>query len=410
MKKKKSRVIYVDKVLLPMVSVIFILSLILYSKTAVGSALKGIKLWLEVVFPSLFPFFVGAEFLRRTGFIKAMGILLEPIMRPLFKIPGCGSFAFAMGITSGYPVGAKITKDLREEKLITKGEAERLLAFSNNSGPLFIIGAVSVGMFKLPPVGIFMLACHILACITVGVVFGFFCGKKYHGGYKSRESLLARFKTELAHPQSKDSNIGIILGEAVGNSISLILAVGGFIILFSVIINILLEIGLVGRISELIYLLLYWAGIDKHLVTSLVCGFFEITTGTNMASQAVNAAMVQRLTAASMIIGWAGLSVHFQVISIVSKAGISIKTYLLGKFLQGIFAAVYTYCGIKITGLTLTDVKPAALILNIPQKSNWYDYLLYSSEYLLFSILVLAICTIISILIVRIINGKKSSF
>jgi len=93
-----------------------------------------IFLWFNVVFPSLFPFFVASEILYRTGFIKAIGILLEPIMRP-FNVPGCGSFAFAMGITSGYPVGAKITASMREEKLLSKTESERLLSFTNNSGP-----------------------------------------------------------------------------------------------------------------------------------------------------------------------------------------------------------------------------------------------------------------------------------
>jgi len=70
--------------------------LIIFSDTAVKSAGSGLNLWFNVVFPSLFPFFVASEILYRTGFIKAIGILLEPIMRPLFNVPGCGSFAFAM--------------------------------------------------------------------------------------------------------------------------------------------------------------------------------------------------------------------------------------------------------------------------------------------------------------------------
>jgi len=65
--------------------------LIIFSDTAVKSAGSGLNLWFNVVFPSLFPFFVASEILYRTGFIKAIGILLEPIMRPLFNVPGCGS-------------------------------------------------------------------------------------------------------------------------------------------------------------------------------------------------------------------------------------------------------------------------------------------------------------------------------
>ena len=58
-----------------------------------------------------------------------------------------GAFALAMGITSGYPVGAKVAKDLYNNKLCTKIEAERLLSFTNSSGPLFIIGTVGISMF-----------------------------------------------------------------------------------------------------------------------------------------------------------------------------------------------------------------------------------------------------------------------
>ncbi len=103
-KTKSIRVVYFKKLLLPLACILFIISLILFSKTAVSSALKGINLWFNVVFPSLFPFFVATEILNRTGIVKTFGILLEPVMRPLFNVPGCGSFAVAMGITSGYPI------------------------------------------------------------------------------------------------------------------------------------------------------------------------------------------------------------------------------------------------------------------------------------------------------------------
>ncbi|MDP4183399.1 MAG: sporulation integral membrane protein YlbJ, partial [Bacillota bacterium] len=130
-----------------------------------------------MVFPSLFPFFVASDLLNRTNFIRATGIILEPIMRPIFNVPGCGSFPVAMGITSGYPMGAKLTTDLREKGQVSKIEGERLLAFTNNSGPLFIVGAVATGMFKMPSIGLFLLVSHILAGLTVGIIFRFYGSK-----------------------------------------------------------------------------------------------------------------------------------------------------------------------------------------------------------------------------------------
>lgn len=60
---------------------------------------------------------------------------------------GVGAYAFIMGIISGYPVGAKIVTEFRKNGDCSKAEAERLLAFTNNSGPLFIIGTIGVSMF-----------------------------------------------------------------------------------------------------------------------------------------------------------------------------------------------------------------------------------------------------------------------
>ncbi len=60
---------------------------------------------------------------------------------------GIGAYAFIMGIISGYPVGAKIVTEFRKNGDCSRAEAERLLAFTNNSGPLFIIGTVGISMF-----------------------------------------------------------------------------------------------------------------------------------------------------------------------------------------------------------------------------------------------------------------------
>ncbi|MCR4434234.1 MAG: sporulation integral membrane protein YlbJ [Clostridiales bacterium] len=403
---RPGRVFLLKTLLLPGASILFVLCLIAFSNTAVSAALKGLNLWFNIVFPSLFPFFVASELLNRSGFVRAVGILLEPVMRPLFNIPGCGSFAFAMGITSGYPVGAKITADLREENLLKKEEAERLLAFSNNSGPLFIIGSVSVGMFKLPEAGLFMLACHILACITVGVVLGLYSRRKGNiNPDAGRKDLWKRLKKALLHHRStKDFSFGVILGEAVRNSVTLILAIGGFIILFSVIINLLLETGIIGFLSQLFSFPLSFLGIHKDIVTSALCGIFEITTGTNMLSSASRAPLIQQLTGASLVIGWAGLSVHAQVASITSRTDMSIKTYLLGKTLQGIFSAAYTFIGIKTAGSVLFKTKPAFLPLQAPVNSNWYGYLWGSCGYLLGALIFITALAMIA-LCIRLIHG-----
>ena len=84
-------------------------------------------------------------------------------MYPLFRVPGIGSFAYAMSITSGYPMGTKIVSDLRNQNLCSIEEGQRLLALCSTSGPLFVIGAVAVGMFNNLYLGVILIFPIILA-------------------------------------------------------------------------------------------------------------------------------------------------------------------------------------------------------------------------------------------------------
>lgn len=402
--RKTSYIIYLKSFVLPVVCILFILLLIIFPNAAVDSALKGLNLWIKVVFPSLFPFFVASDILNKTGLIKSIGVLLEPIMRPLFNVPGCGSFTLAVGLTSGTPVAAKVTANMREEKLLTKVESERLLAFTNNSGPLFITGAVAVGMFNMPNLGILLLACHLLASFTVGLLFRFY-GKtsKYkvkktrYKVKKQNKNLIKKFKTELKQTiNNSTSSPAKILGDSIQNSLGTMLTIGGFIVFFSVIVNILIESGIISHLSNIIATLLISTGTNEEMIIALLSGFFEITTGTDLASKA-NVSLIQQLISVSIIIGWAGLSVHSQVYTMISKTDISIKPYLFGKLLQGIFAAIYIFIAVKITDFSTFVYLPAFSVEESPQTLFWYQHINISFLNILISILIIILMIFITL-------------
>lgn len=142
MRSFKIFVIKLKSLVLPFIICIFILFLLLYSKSNLSAAKSGLNLWANSVLPSLLPFFIATELLGYTNVVALCGKFLNKFMRPIFNVPGEGAFALLMGIISGYPVGAKIVANLKEQKLCTSIEAERLIAFTNNSGPLFIVGTV----------------------------------------------------------------------------------------------------------------------------------------------------------------------------------------------------------------------------------------------------------------------------
>ena len=157
---------------------LFTISILIFSTANLTAVKSGINLWATSVVPSLFPFFVATELLMHTNIIYHIGNMLNQFMKPLFNIRGEGAFAFIMGIISGYPIGAKIATNFRKEQICSKEECERLLSFTNNSGPLFIIGSVGILLYRNTMIGILLFITHLLASLTVGFFFAFGKEKK----------------------------------------------------------------------------------------------------------------------------------------------------------------------------------------------------------------------------------------
>ena len=147
------KILKLRSMIIPALFVLFSICLVLFSSSNLSAAQNGLSLWATSVIPSLFPFFVATELLSYTNIISILGKCFNKLMKPLFNVRGEGSFAFLMGIISGYPVGAKIACNLRESNTCSKEECERLLAFTNNSGPLFIVGTVGIKMFGSSIIG-----------------------------------------------------------------------------------------------------------------------------------------------------------------------------------------------------------------------------------------------------------------
>ena len=249
------------------------------------------------------------------------GPLLEPAMRPLFNVPGSGSFVIAMGLASGYPIGAVLTARMRREGLVTREEAERLMSFANTADPLFMAGAVAVGMFGNARLAGLIMAAHYLGALATGI-------------------LPARALGALVDARQRDGRpLGRLLGEAVRDSVNTLLLIGGFIVLFSVIIQLLRETGLLGGMAAVLSWPLGRVGIDPATLPGIVSGVFEITIGTQAVAGA-EASLLQRTVAASAVIAWSGLSVLGQVAAIVQGTDIRLAPYIVARAVHALAAAI----------------------------------------------------------------------
>ncbi len=324
--------------------IFLVITIIIYPGEAVDAAYNGLIVWSTLVVPALLPFFIGSEILINLGVVKFLGVLLEPIMRPLFNVPGEGSFAFAMSITSGYPVGAKIVSKLRSDNILSKIEAQRLLSFCSTSGPLFMIGSVSVGMFRSSKIGMLIVTAHYIGAILVGIIFSFY--KRSYDNYKCGKERTFLFKRAFIHLSKSEGNnvsIGIILGDAVRNSFNTIFMVGGFIVLFAVVIRMLEILSIIDVIASAISTLLMPFKISPSIIRSFIIGLFEVTIGTKMAADSIGIDLRTKIAIASFIIGWSGFSIHAQVSSIIGETDIDSSLYIFSKVLHATFSSIIAY-------------------------------------------------------------------
>ena len=345
--------ISLKKNILPSLFVLFAVALVVFSKSNLSAAKNGLTLWATAVVPSLFPFFVVTELLSRTNVVYYLGKWCNKIMRPIFNVPGEGAFAFIMGLISGYPVGAKIVASLRQQGACSKEEGDRMLAFTNNSGPLFIISSVGIALFGDTKTGLLLLATHILACITVGIILAQFS--------KKNKVYVSASYAASAHTKNEPitfSQLGSLLGSSIQHSISTILMIGGFVVIFSVIISVLQHSNILTGMSKLTLPFLSALGFSNNFAVPIASGMLELTNGVSLVAQIPIKAISQNVILCAFLLGFGGVSVMLQVFSLLEGTDLSIKTYIKGKFLQGIFAAFYTYIALQVFPFLNLDIVP----------------------------------------------------
>lgn len=338
-----------------------IVLIITNASATVEYAKNALDICFGIIVPTLFPFFVCSGLLIYSGFCETVAKVFRFCMRPLFGVSEMGASAFVIGILSGYPLGAITAGELFKNGYITKTEAERLLAFCNNSGPLFILGSVGVAMYSDMRVGIALYVCHILAAITTGVLFRFYKRKDYVAP-----------KTIMTSPER---SVGEIFSISLSNGVSNMLTVCGAVLFF-------------GVVSQLVISYLPSEGV----LSSVAAALMEFVTGTLRVS-GLDLPLAQKLIITAFVVGFAGLSVHLQVMAATHRYGLSLLPYIFGKFIHGIIAAFYTYIY-----LCVNPVTEAVFKVSIDKSFS------VSAAY----VSVVVIICIIAALSLRLVHGEES--
>lgn len=302
-------------------------ALIAFPDTASASAVDGLKMCAGLIIPSLFPFFVVTKLISELGLAQWLGKAFAPVSRRLFSVSGSGGTAFIIGVTAGYPMGAAYIASLQQNGEISKAEAERLLIFCNNSGPSFIIGAAGVGVFGSSVTGLFLYAVHILAAVLGGIIFA------PNGAENKHE------------PQAVRSSAGFAVAftSAVKASVNACLSICGFIVAFSVLTGMLEKLGAFAAAARLLSSIF---GMELLWSRALFCGFLEIGNGIG-AMNGLSASPVN-LALAAFILGWGGVSVHFQTLSVLGGTDIKTARYIIGRFVIALIGSALALLGAAV--------------------------------------------------------------
>lgn len=392
--------------LLGLLTISLVVLLALNPQTSFQAALRGIQIWWDVVLPATLPFIVLSEILMGFGVVHFVGVLLEPLMRPLFNVPGTGGFVLTMGFSSGYPVAAKITTRLRQQNLVSRVEGERLVSMATTSDPLFVIGAVAIGFFHSEQLGYILAFSHYLSALLLGLFFRFYARNEPPSAtpYKRERPLLLRALREMHRARVRDGRpLGRLMGEAVESALHTMLMIGGFIIVFSVVMELLKKVNLTQALETALIVLLGPLGFPEVFSHSLVIGLFEVTLGAQaVSSLSGQIALMWKAAVASAILSWGGLSVHAQVAGILSQTDLRVAPFFLARLLHATLSALLTIIAWRpLEQMLLADdavpvfVAPQP-VTSVPQ--YWWSYFHHSA---LMAMLLFAALAVASLLVRR---------
>ena len=227
--------------------------------------------------------------------------MLAGLMEPLFRVDGVGSSALLLGLVGGYPIGAKTAADLYRGGRLSRPEAERLLAFCNNSNPVFLISVLGVGVFGSVRAGVWLWLIHLLSALLTGLLF------RNHGGPARRQA------GGTATFQAVSLSAAFVA--AVRESLSGMLSVCAFVTFFYVLARPLASLG-------------GWLG-------PVLVGLTELFSLTPLLRPDRFGFIL-----ASAMAGWGGLSVLCQTAAVLEGSGLRLRGCAAGKAVQALLAGL----------------------------------------------------------------------
>lgn len=296
--------------------------LIAFSADAKNGAKHGLDMAAQVMIPGLLPLLMIFNLISKTESVRLIQNFLAPFTEKVLRLPRAAGSAIVFGLIGGYPTGALLTESLYANDDIDEKTAKRLLSFNVNGGAGFIITAVGTIVLKSERAGILLFASTTLAALLIAFVTSF--------RYK---------KISCSHAGYSALPFGEALNNSTQSSVRAVLNVSAYIILFSAVF-----------------------GVIK--IPDLLMPLIEITGGI------VDNYRLFSLPEIAFMLSFSGMCLHFQLLSIIKKIGMSYFEFFVWRIIHGLFSYGVCFLLLQIFPTEITVFSNSAQSIAVPFSLN----------------------------------------
>ncbi len=310
-------------ILIKVLIILFFLLMFFFPYASYQGASSGLLLWFLNVLPTLLPFVIISNLMIRLNIAGQISRFLYPLFGRILRLSPNGCYPLLVGFLSGIPMGAKSSADLVSEQSIDREEGNFLLTLCNNASPIFIMNYIAMNQLKLPRIRLPLFVIIYSSSIVSALLFRSI--KRISRLHKNQ----VMEKTNKIHPKTDTNYESVrfsfdIMDNSIMNGFEVVTKIGGYIILFSILAQI------INQISP---------GIG--ILKASFMGILEITTGINQICS-IHIENDIKIVLTAVIASFGGLSGLAQTKSVLGNSRLSIKSYCIVKLLSALIAFVFS--------------------------------------------------------------------
>ena len=273
---------------------------------------EGLTLCARAIVPSLFPFMVLSELLVTSGLGEWLSLPLERPLGKLLGLPRAGCCAVFLGLLCGFPIGARCAILAYEKGTLDQNECERALACSSIPSSAFLISTVGTTLWENSKFGVFLYIFAVFSALLSGILL--------YVLQKTKKR--AKEKRAFSPPAKVHFEAGMF-PTAIKNATLNTLLICAYVVFFCT---------LTGTVDLVINR--FTANDITHAILSAL---LELSGGVSAASNLANQRLAIILT--GVTVGWSGLSIHCQMLSLCDGNNLSTRPYLAAKTIQAVIFA-----------------------------------------------------------------------